>query len=334
MLGHPMAKRAAEGPARGAGAAQRARPASMGLLPVGWEEAFDPGHGRAYFFNRGTGARSWERPKVPAGRVEGGGSAEHSGALPEGWTEGFDPRHNRAYFFCTATGVTQWQRPERPAAEVSGGSPPLPPEFTPAAAFVGPREGCYFGTREQGTGYYRDVEGRTTARAAGAVPPLEGRAAAPPVPEDRAGAGNRGRAAGGGFGRGRGRGRGRGHGRGGSTGPLHAGMQVAKADGSAYVLPKDPFRKTEGYARASTTAFREETAKLAAERRASGRGRGRGRGRAGHTPGDAFGGAGRGGGKRVPPAAVAKAEGHDPMDPAAYSTAPRGGWGVGLGRDG
>merc|ERR1719375_508071 len=35
-------------------------------LPDGWAEAFDPGHGRAYFFNVGTGERTWERPAAAA----------------------------------------------------------------------------------------------------------------------------------------------------------------------------------------------------------------------------------------------------------------------------
>ena len=296
-----MAPRGARaGPGAGPGAGSGAGP---GALPDGWAEAFDPGHGRAYFFNVGTGERTWERPAAGAGAAGGRDS------LPEGWAEAFDPGHGRAYFFNVGTGERTWERPAAAAPYPQSGP------FSPAPEFDGHRAGCFFGTGAQGTGYYRDAPPPGGALGPGvggawgsAHPPAGGLAAYRARP---------------GLARGRGRGRGGG-------GPLRAGMQVPKADGSTFVLPKDPFRKTEGYVAATTEAFREQTAKIAAERRVLARGRGRGRGR-GRSRGaeQGPGAAGEDARRRV---AVPGKEGHDPLDPSAYSTAPAGGWEVGLGQ--
>mmetsp|Transcript_3491 Transcript_3491/g.4105 ORF Transcript_3491/g.4105 Transcript_3491/m.4105 type:complete len:334 (+) Transcript_3491:67-1068(+) len=72
-------------------------------LPAGWTEHSDPGSGKNFFYNAGTGETSWERPKAAAGAPS---------ALPEGWTEHSDPGSGRVFYYKAATGETSWEKPQ------------------------------------------------------------------------------------------------------------------------------------------------------------------------------------------------------------------------------
>lgn len=86
-----------------------------GVLPDGWAEHSDPGSGRTFFYNAGTGETAWERPQ-PA--------AAAAGALPEGWVEHLDPGSGRNFYYNAASGETSWERPQAaPAAATPGALP-------------------------------------------------------------------------------------------------------------------------------------------------------------------------------------------------------------------
>ena len=74
-------------------------PVAAGGLPPGWMAALDRARNMTYFYNAGTGERSWTRPAAPAA------------PLPPGWSEGTDPRTGVAYFYNASTGARQWARP-------------------------------------------------------------------------------------------------------------------------------------------------------------------------------------------------------------------------------
>jgi len=96
-------------------------------LPAGWTENIDPGSGRQFYHNAGTGETSWDRPMPAAGSA--------AGALPAGWAEHQDPTSGRPFYYNAGTGETAWERPQSTPA--GGSQYPL----TPAAA-VSPAAGA------------------------------------------------------------------------------------------------------------------------------------------------------------------------------------------------
>lgn len=69
-------------------------------LPSGWEAAIDPSSGKTYYFNRGNGKRSWDKPK-PSSDEE----------LPVGWESAIDQASGKTYYHHTS-GKTTWTKPE------------------------------------------------------------------------------------------------------------------------------------------------------------------------------------------------------------------------------
>lgn len=106
------------------------------LAKSGWESAMDPSSGRAYFFNRRTGQRSWTNPLQSAAsatatrstlgsalgvapssaakdQVTATGERPKDGdteALPVGWKSAKDPKSGKVYFHHNS-GKTSWERP-------------------------------------------------------------------------------------------------------------------------------------------------------------------------------------------------------------------------------
>ena len=79
----------------------------VGDLPAGWEATRDHGTGETYYFNRGTGERSWTKPDAP---VSQGTIADTDKPFPEGWNAAVDTTSGKTYYFHT-NGQTQWDRP-------------------------------------------------------------------------------------------------------------------------------------------------------------------------------------------------------------------------------
>jgi hypothetical protein len=117
--GAPYGARPGPGPGPAPAAAAGGAAAA---LPPGWHEAFDPTYRHAYWYNPGTGERSWTRPAAaaPAPPPRAPAPPPAAAPLPPGWAQGADPSSGRPYWYNVSLNVTQW---ERPAGGVGGGAP-------------------------------------------------------------------------------------------------------------------------------------------------------------------------------------------------------------------
>ena len=64
----------------------------------GWEKLIDDSSGEPYWYNRRTGAVTWDRP-------------EEVSQLPRGWEELVDDDSGRRYWYHHPTGRSSWERP-------------------------------------------------------------------------------------------------------------------------------------------------------------------------------------------------------------------------------
>ena len=75
------------------------------VLPMGWQEFFDPRTRAPYYHHAATNVTQWRRPVERIG----------NNVLPLGWQEFFDPKMRAPYYHHAGTNVTQWERPVEPA---------------------------------------------------------------------------------------------------------------------------------------------------------------------------------------------------------------------------
>ena len=85
------------------------------LAAKGWETAKDPSSGKEFYFNRGTGERSWDNPlleKKEKPAEDATKPSEGDLPLPEGWASTEDASTGKTYYYHAASGKTSWTRPE------------------------------------------------------------------------------------------------------------------------------------------------------------------------------------------------------------------------------
>eukprot|EP00884_Botryococcus_braunii_P005854 jgi/Botrbrau1/1526/Bobra.0107s0014.1 len=153
---------ASNGTANGASSQQgNAGPATAGdpTLPPGWSSAVDVRYNSVYYYNVGTGERSWTRPgepEAPAAPTTGPALPPPPppgvGSLPPGWSAGLDARTGLVYYFNFSKGITQWERPEGEVAAITPTG-----DFHPSASFSGAVPNYVFKMGLKGLGYYKDV---------------------------------------------------------------------------------------------------------------------------------------------------------------------------------
>ena len=85
------------------------------LAAKGWETAKDPSSGKEFYFNRGTGERSWDNPlleKKEKPAEDATKPSEGDLPLPEGWASTEDASTGKTYYYHAASSKTSWTRPE------------------------------------------------------------------------------------------------------------------------------------------------------------------------------------------------------------------------------
>ena len=99
---------------------QQQSSSSSESLPVGWECAKDSTTGTTYYFNRTTGARTWESPAAPSNRIIAAVTNNSSSSSSTDkndsneWKVTMDPTSGKEYYYNIQTGETSWEKP--PAA--------------------------------------------------------------------------------------------------------------------------------------------------------------------------------------------------------------------------
>uniref|UniRef100_A0A0P6J3N2 Rho GTPase-activating protein 27 isoform a n=1 Tax=Heterocephalus glaber TaxID=10181 RepID=A0A0P6J3N2_HETGA len=80
-----------------------------------WEEHMDEGSGRRYYYNRDTGATTWE-PPCEAGPEASPGSVGSHKSLEGEWDQYWDEESRRVFFYNPLTGETAWEDAPRAQA--------------------------------------------------------------------------------------------------------------------------------------------------------------------------------------------------------------------------
>ena len=115
-----------------AGEDHAAADAAADALGTDWEPRDDPSSGRNFYWNRVSGATTWDIGETDLPQPEGSGSgsdedsgsesgeessgedesSEDHGPLPENWSEVADPATGRSYYHNGVTGESSWTFPE------------------------------------------------------------------------------------------------------------------------------------------------------------------------------------------------------------------------------
>ncbi|CAE8588997.1 unnamed protein product [Polarella glacialis] len=137
-------------------------PAPAALLP-GWEEHYDAGAGKSFYFHAATNKTQWDKPAAPAAPAAPTAVATPALARPgmapvapmglakpalaaapaapaglaAGWQEHFDAAAGKSYYFHAATNKTQWEKPAAPALAAAPAAPAAPKPAAPAPAPAG-----------------------------------------------------------------------------------------------------------------------------------------------------------------------------------------------------
>ncbi|KAM7271657.1 hypothetical protein ACFE04_030871 [Oxalis oulophora] len=87
-------------------------PVGTGNLPPGWVEAKDPSSGSLYYYNQSTGTTQWEKP------LETSNSAQSTSLLPPGtgqWQRPIESSNSTQSTLLLPPGISHWQIPVEPS---------------------------------------------------------------------------------------------------------------------------------------------------------------------------------------------------------------------------
>ncbi|CAE8650793.1 unnamed protein product, partial [Polarella glacialis] len=141
-------------PAVAKAVAPAAPPAPAGLA-AGWEEHYDAGAGKSFYFHAATNKTQWDKPAAPAAPAAPlaqsalarsallapapkAPAAPVSSALLPGWEEHHDAGAGKSFYFHAATNKTQWDKPAAHAAPAAPTAVATPALARPGMAPVAP----------------------------------------------------------------------------------------------------------------------------------------------------------------------------------------------------
>lgn len=97
--------------------------AAAGAAPGDWERHVDDASGATYYYNKLTGASSWEEPDGFVARAGGEEQAQDAGdRKPARWRRFTDDDSGKTYYYDEANDVTQWEEPDGFVASSESGA--------------------------------------------------------------------------------------------------------------------------------------------------------------------------------------------------------------------